>query len=61
MLVNIIDVDEAMIGAALHASNPAAVFFDFKAAFPSVLHSFLLGVLKHIGLPAPILNFVVCL
>ena len=61
MLVYIIGVDEAMVEAALHASNPAAVFFDLKAAFLSVLHSFLLGVLKHIGLPAPILNFIVCL
>ena len=61
MLANIIGIDEAMIEAALHASNPAAVFFDLKAAFLSVLHSFLLGVLKHIGLPAPILNFIVCL
>ena len=60
MLANIIGVDEAMIEAALHANNPAAVFFGFQAAFPSVLHSFLLGVLKHIGLPAPILSFVVC-
>ena len=61
MLANIIDVGEAMIGAAPHANNPAAVFFGFKATFPSVLHSFLLGVLEHIGLPAPILNFVACL
>ena len=61
MFANIIDIDEAMTEAALHASNPADVFFDFKAAFISVLHSFLLGLLKHIGVPAPILNYVFCL
>ena len=38
MLANVVDVDEAMLQAALSERDPAAVFFDFEAAFPSVDH-----------------------
>ena len=54
LLSNVLDVDEGMMTTALAHPAGAALFFDFKAAFPSVLHSFLLGVLRHIGLPPPL-------
>ena len=36
-------------------------FFDFVAAFPSILPDFLLEELKRIGLPAPIMSFIAAL
>ena len=61
MLSNVIDVEEAMMHTALTEEEGAAIFFDFKAAFPSVLHEFLLGVLQHIGVPQPLMTFITAL
>ena len=61
MLANVIDVDEQTMVSALEESEPAAVFFDFKAAFPSVLHEFLFSVLRRIGIPTAIMAFITCL
>ena len=58
MLANVLDVDEAMQHVALSCSRGAAWFFDFKAAFPSVAHKFLLKVLGAAGLPRWLLIFV---
>eukprot|EP00959_Pyramimonas_sp_CCMP1952_P404811 8484047-Pyramimonas_sp.AAC.1 len=52
MLKKVIDVDSSMREAALNADDPAAVFYDFQAAFPSLSHSFLLKSLQGLGLPA---------
>ncbi len=58
MLSNVIDIGEEMVRIALHEEAGAAIFFDFQAAFPSVLHEYLHAVLRHLGLPAWLLNFV---
>ena len=47
LLSNVVDIDEGMTTAALCQEEGAALLFDFKAAFPSVLHSFLMEVLRH--------------
>ena len=41
MLANVVDVDHAMMRAALCNDAGVAVFFDFNAAFPGVSHDFL--------------------
>ena len=46
---------------ALCHEEGASFFFDFKAAFPSVLRSFLIGVLRHIGFPPPLMYFFAAL
>ena len=60
-LCNVIDVEEAMMHTALTEKEGAAIFFDFKAAFPSVLHEIILGVLQHIGIPQPLMTFITAL
>ena len=49
MLANIVDVDEAMIDASLREDNPAAILFDFAAAFPSIDHDYIFDVLTSRG------------
>ena len=61
LLSNVVDIDEGMMTTALCQEEGAALFFDFKAAFPSVLHSFLIEVLRHIGLPPPLMHFLAAL
>ena len=61
LLSNVVDIDESMVTTALCHEEGAALFFDFEAAFPSVLHSFLIGVLRHIGLPPPLVHFLAAL
>ena len=34
------------------------VLFDFKAAFPSMSHDYMMAVLDHIGVPRHSLNFI---
>ena len=58
LLANVVDIDEEMAHQALRSEVGAAIFFDFKAAFPSVAHQFLRLVLQAAGLPAGILRFV---
>jgi hypothetical protein len=58
MLSNVIDIDQEMVRIALQEEAGAAIFFDFQAAFPSVLHEYLHAVLRHLGLPAWLLHFV---
>ncbi len=47
VLSNVLDVDDGMMRTALHDEDGMAIFFDFKAAFPSVLHQYIQGVLRH--------------
>ena len=61
LIRNIVDVDDAMRAAALRGNSPAAIFFDFSAAFPSISQAFLRKVLVHLGFPAGIVNFADCL
>jgi len=61
LLKNVVDIDDEMRKAVLGGGNPAAIFFDFKAAFPSVSHAFLLDTLRHLGLPQGIVQFIASL
>jgi len=58
LLKNIIDVEDMMRIKALEGGFPAAVFFDFAAAFPSISQEYLLEVLQDLGLPMETINFI---
>ena len=58
---NVVEVDEGMRKAALLGSSPAAIFFDFKAAFPSLSQAFMIATLSHLGIPRHIIQFIKCL
>ena len=51
MINNIIEVDYDSMTVSLKCEKGMLVLFDFKAAFPSVAHSFLRTSLSSIGLP----------
>ena len=51
MLENVLDVEEGMAIGALGEYPQAAIFFDFKAAFPSSAHDFLMDCLAALGVP----------
>ena len=68
ILQNVVDIESHALRAALRSSlspgtpstdqlvNPAAIFFDFGAAFPSLAQEFLWALLAHIGFPPPVLR-----
>jgi len=58
MLNNVIDIDYHAMTVSLKCSKGVMMFFDFKAAFPSVSHAFLMSSLQSIGLPASALSFI---
>jgi len=58
MLHNLIDVDWEGMRVSLKCPTGALVLFDFKAAFPSVSHSFLIRSLQYIGLPKAAINLI---
>jgi hypothetical protein len=58
MLHNVLELDGEMRAASLQAERPAAVFFDFAAAFPSLAHDFLMDVMEHLQLPRQFRSFV---
>ena len=58
MLANILDIEEEMIAASLSYDDPAAVFFDFEGAFPSVSQEFLLDVIVSLGWPPWLIRLV---
>jgi len=58
LLKNIIDIDDQMRAAALAGGFPAAIFFDFAAAFPSISQDFLFTTLRDIGLPRETVQFI---
>ena len=51
MLSNVIDVDYEAMTVSLTQPQGAIILFDFRAAFPSISHTYLFKVLEHIGLP----------
>ena len=61
LLSNVVSVDQEMMRCALLEDSAVAVFFDFRAAFPSVGHSFLADTLEHLGLPQWFLRFFTAL
>ena len=58
MMHNLIDVDLKAMTVSQDHPDGAMILFDFKAAFPSVSHAFLLRCLGYIGLPREAINFV---
>ena len=58
MIHNIIDVDWHAMTISLRHEGGALVLFDFRAAFPSVSHEFLITCLECLGLPACAMNFI---
>ena len=58
MLGNVIDIDYAAMTVSLTCAKGATMFFDFKAAFPSVSHDFFKPSLSFIGLPPSTLSFI---
>ena len=58
MLSNVLEVDHALMRTALFHDTGVAIFFDFKAAFPSISHHFLRRVLRAVCLPQWLLRFV---
>ena len=58
MINNILDIDYNAMSVSLLHDKGALLLFDFKAAFPSVSHDFLIHSLRSIGLPDHALNFI---
>ena len=61
MLANVIDISHRAQTVSLQHDRPGMLLFDFKAAFPSLSHGYMHTVLKSLGLPSHILNFVLSL
>lgn len=61
MLQNVLEMDTGMQEVALEACEGLSVFFDFRAAFPSISHRFLTAVLEGLDIPDWVLRFVVAL
>ena len=61
MLANVLDIEEAMVDAALNQEEPLAVFLDFEAAFPSLNQDFIQQVLKARDWPMWMRRFVAVL
>lgn len=58
MLDNVIDLESMGITAQMrNATNAAFIFMDFAAAFPSILHDWILFVLSTIGFPNWLLSY----
>ena len=58
MLHNVLDIDWKAMCISLKHSNGALVPFDFRAAFPSVSHDFLLACLRALGFPKHAMCFI---
>ena len=51
MLDNVMELEQNMMVKSLTDPAPLAVLIDFKAAFPSVAHQYLHGVMADLGVP----------
>ena len=58
MLANIIDVEHEAQRKCFLNKRGAIVLLDFKAAFPSISHSYLLSVLRALGMPTDTTNMI---
>ena len=61
LVKSVVDVDAQMRIAAMEGPPPAAIFYDFTAASPSVSHKFLVRTLEAAGMPRSVLRVVECL
>jgi len=55
---NILDVDYNAMTCSLKCAKGALILFDFRAAFPSISHSFLKDSLRLLGLPGHALSLI---
>jgi len=58
LLNNVLDINYNAMTVSLKCAKGALIFFDFKAAFPSISHGFLKDSLRHLGLPEHALAFI---
>ena len=58
MLMNIIDVDTAAQTISIKSNCGAVILFDFKAAFPSMDHSFIWHTLRVGGIPSKFISAI---
>ena len=58
MLANVLNVVHQAQVTSLEQEQGAILLFDFKAAFPSLCHGYLFSVLKALGIPSHIYNFI---
>ena len=58
MINNLIEIDYDAMVVSMKAEKGMLVLFDFKAAFPSVSHDFLMNSLEAIGLPPHAIQFI---
>ncbi len=58
MLNNVIDIDYEAMTVSIKHDKGALLFFDFKAAFPSIAHNYLFDSLSAIGMPRHAINFI---
>ena len=61
MIANPVDVDEALMLAVASNNSALGLFYDFKAAFPSVEHLILLLYFKALGWPPWVCRIISCL
>ena len=58
MLMNIIDVDTAAQTVSVKSKSGVIILFDFKAAFPSMDHSFIWHTLRIAGIPSDFVSAI---
>ena len=58
MLKNVLDIDFAAHRVSVKSRTGAILLFDFRAAFPSISHSYLMKVLTYLGLLESIISYV---
>ena len=58
MISNVLDVDEALLQYSLAGYGSMALFYDFKAAFPSVEHKLLHSYFEALRWPTWLLWFI---
>ena len=58
MLRKVLDIDTKLRTACAESGGAGGVFFDFEAAFPSLSHDYLHGILEQLGLPRKVRRLV---
>ena len=58
MLSNVLDIEHQMACQAWMGEDPGAIFFDFKAASPSLARQFMHEALKEMGVPRRIRRYI---
>ena len=58
MLSNVLEIDFEAMRISLIRDEGALILFDFKAAFPSDSHEYMIKVLQHIGVPEEAIGLI---